>query len=52
MIQEQILRQTIEIQNVSNNFKNEIIVREYFEHYQSKENFANIIAGIRRCGKS
>lgn len=52
MIQEQILRQTIEIQNVSNNFKNEIIVREYFEHYQSKENFANIITGIRRCGKS
>lgn len=52
MIQEQILRQTIDLQKTNNVLKEKIIAREYFDDYQSTESFAFIIAGIRRCGKS
>ncbi len=52
MIQEQLLRQTINLQKINNGLKEKIIAREYFVNYQSTESFAYIIAGIRRCGKS
>jgi len=52
MIQEQTIRQIIEIQSDYNSIKRNIIARNYFADYQSVPNFALIIAGVRRCGKS
>ncbi len=52
MIQEQIIRQTIDIQQSNNLLKNDIIPRDYFNEYRITDNFALIIAGVRRCGKS
>lgn len=52
MIQEQTLRQTIDLQNIYNRSKLNIIAREHFTEYELIENFALIITGIRRCGKS
>lgn len=52
MIQEQILRQVIEIQRNYNTSKQGLLARDYFVDYQIIPNFALIIAGVRRCGKS
>jgi Predicted ATPase (AAA+ superfamily) len=52
MIQEQILRQVIEIQQNYNSSKQSLFAREYFVDYKTIPHFALIIAGVRRCGKS
>ncbi|MFT3751850.1 MAG: ATP-binding protein [Paludibacter sp.] len=52
MVQKQILLQTIDAQRDFIEKKAELIPRELYQNYSLSENFAIIISGIRRSGKS